>query len=285
MIVASISIAGLLSPSIHVADSKTESAAPVVIEWNGPDQYQMGDAVVVPDLPGVKSVWLGGRPMTHLPKRKVWLGVAPAGNVGLVFHMHKTREMAEKVIQVISPKLEPKSTLRIPAEVWKKVTDGQEVKRARDRAILKEILSDYSGEFTTDCWQAPLKSSITSPFGSPRRLPDGHAYHHSGEDRRAGVGTPVKASGAGRVAFAGSMVLPGINVVLSHGDGWFSRYMHFQKLKVGKGARVKTGQVIGLSGASGRVEAPHLHWEILWKGIPANPARFLQDLARLCDPK
>jgi len=269
---------------VNVAGLKPSKETTITIDWQAPENYQMGDAVVVPDLPGVKSVWLGGRPMTYLPKRQVWLGVAPKGNVGLVFHMQKRREMAEKVIKVISPPLEPRSTLRIPAQVWKKVTDGQEARRAKDRETLKKILSDYSGKFVPTCWSPPMKSSITSAFGSPRRLPDGYAYYHLGEDRRAAVGTPIKAAADGKVVFAGEMVLPGINVVLGHGDGWFSRYMHFKQLKVGRGKQVKAGHVIGLSGASGRVEAPHLHWEILWKGIPANPARFLRDWERLCDP-
>ena len=252
------------------------------MDWEPPAAYHMGEAVVVPKLPGVKAVRLGGRPMTYLPLKEVWLGVAPHGNVGLIFHLGK-RQIAEIVVPVISPPIKSAKDLHLPKSVWEKVMDGQEERRAKDRAILRRVMNDFKGKLRTSCWKLPLNSFITSKFGSPRRLKNGQSYRHSGEDRRAAAGTPIKAVGDGRVAFAGEMLLAGLNVVLSHGDGWFSRYLHFSKLEVSDGADVKAGQVIGYSGASGRVQAPHLHWEILWRGIPADPARFLPAWEHLCD--
>lgn len=266
-----------LSPRYDFADSK-----PSKVSWTPPKSYNMGDAVIVPALEGVKSIWLGARPMTYVPTKKVWLGVAPFGNVGLVFHLGK-RATAEMVIPVHAPPIKSASDLHIPKKVWQKVMDGQEEQRAQDRKILRKVLNEFKGTLRTVCWKPPVRGSVTSKFASPRRLQDGQTYHHSGQDHRAAVGTNVRAMGDGRVVYAGEMVLPGINVVLAHGEGWFSRYLHFSALKVGTGAHVKAGQVIGLSGASGRVEAPHLHWEILWRGIPANPASFLLSWARLCD--
>lgn len=257
-----------------------------LLAWGPPTWYELGAPVVVPELPDLESVWLGGRPMTFLEKPKVWIGVAPHGSAGLVFWFKTptpARQFAEVVIPVQSPEIHSATNLRLPAAVLERIGEAQADQKSLDRQILGQILNDNGGKFATDCWRLPIKSSITSPFGSPRRLPDGKTYHHGGEDRRASVGTPVHAAGSGRVAFAGEMVLPGRNVVLAHGEGWFSRYMHFSDVNVQAGGEIKTGQLIGKSGATGRVNAPHLHWEILWRGIPADPHHFLQTLEHLCD--
>ncbi|MGE0761643.1 MAG: M23 family metallopeptidase [Bdellovibrionales bacterium] len=264
--------------------------------WTAPKSYYLGDAVLIPHLPSLQEVRLSGRRMSFLPKQQMWLGVAPQGQVALTFFWQPDEswargwlspdkiEFSEKVIPTQSARLDTAGELRLPASVWKKVNDLQNEQRARDRQTLSQIMNDFSGELETSCWQTPLKSRITSNFGSPRRLPNGHAYFHGGEDRRAAVGTPVMAAGAGQVAFAGEMVVPGVNVVIRHGGGWFTRYLHFSKTAIETGHEVKAGQKIGFSGASGRVEAPHLHWEIVWQGIVADPGRFLQAWARLCDP-
>ena len=275
-------VIGLLVPASPVTVPVTRA-----LEWTPPKSYQLGQAVVIPAQPNLFQVRLSGRLMSYLDKQKVWLGIAPQGQVALHFwwQTRSGAELSEAVVPTESLKLEEAGALRLPATVWKKVNDPKTEARAHDRKILREIMNDFSGELQTSCWQTPLKSRITSSFGSPRRLPDGYSYFHGGEDRRAAVGTLVRAAGAGRVAFAGEMVVPGNNVVINHGGGWFTRYLHFSKTLIQTGANVKAGQEIGLSGASGRVEAPHLHWEIVWKGIAAAPEHFLPEWARLCDPR
>ncbi len=252
-----------------------------------PSAYNLGSPVILNGHPDWREVRLNGRRMTYLDTKNVWLGAAPRGQVGLTVWWRFDRdalEFSEAVIPTQSPLLKQASNLRLPAETWKRMSDPNLEQRQRDRQTLSLLLNDYSGSLDQSCWQIPLKTKITSKFGSPRRLPNGRSYHHSGEDRRAPIGTKILATGPGQVAFAGDMLVPGTNVVIRHGDGWFSRYMHFSKALVQSGESVKTGQLIGHSGASGRVEAPHLHWEILWKGIPLDPDHFLQAWGRLCDP-
>jgi murein DD-endopeptidase MepM/ murein hydrolase activator NlpD len=101
-------------------------------------------------------------------------------------------------------------------------------------------------------------------------------------DLRAAVGKPVKATSRGLVRFAGQMIVEGRNVILDHGEGIFSRYMHLSRILVKEGEWVNAGDVVGLAGSSGRAEAPHLHWELIWKGHYADPLALIESWRGLC---
>jgi murein DD-endopeptidase MepM/ murein hydrolase activator NlpD len=123
----------------------------------------------------------------------------------------------------------------------------------------------------------PLRSGINSPFG-PRVSPwTGQPEFHAGVDLAAAAGTPVTATAGGVVKFAGAGDSYGQNVVLEHGSGVESRYGHLQKLTVVRGQRVERGQLIGLSGNTGRSTAPHLHYEVMVNGRPVDPRRLARE--------
>jgi len=111
-------------------------------------------------------------------------------------------------------------------------------------------------------FQVPLSSEITSPFGSFRTLNQNTQTRHTGWDFRAAVGTPIQASARGEVAYAGPLDIRGNVVVVDHGFGVFSAYAHFSEIHVTAGQTVEHGQIIGMSGNTGRSNGPHLHWEI-----------------------
>ncbi|NLI11582.1 MAG: M23 family metallopeptidase, partial [Peptococcaceae bacterium] len=115
----------------------------------------------------------------------------------------------------------------------------------------------------------PLAGVITSPFG-PR---DGK--QHEGIDIAAEEGTPVRATAAGRVVFAGPRGTYGLAVIIDHGDGTRTLYAHCSKLLVAEGSSVDTSTVIALSGNTGRSTGPHLHLEVLKNGVPLNPLNYL----------
>lgn len=109
-------------------------------------------------------------------------------------------------------------------------------------------------------------AKTTAHFGDRRNYvyTDGTSSpgQHLGTDFGLAVGTPVQAPGPGRVVFSGPRVLTGETVVLEHAPGLFSTYFHLSQRKVKAGAKVDTGQVLGLAGATGLVTGPHLHWEV-----------------------
>jgi len=116
---------------------------------------------------------------------------------------------------------------------------------------------------------------VTSGFG--RRVdPINHRHAaHEGIDLAAAARTPVHATAAGRVVFAGRRGGYGRMVEVDHGYGVHTRYAHLARILVRPGQRVALRQGIGLVGSSGRTTGPHLHYEIRVDGIARNPARFL----------
>jgi len=120
----------------------------------------------------------------------------------------------------------------------------------------------------------PLESNITSPFGVARIYNGTLKGYHSGTDFRAAVGTPIKAANDGRVVLVKKRFYAGGTVVLDHGEGIYTCYFHLSDFKVKKGERVKRGEVIALSGKSGRVTGPHLHFSARIYGVQVDPLQL-----------
>jgi len=119
-------------------------------------------------------------------------------------------------------------------------------------------------------WGWPLDGPLSSSFGARRR----HGRHH-GIDISAPPGTPVHASRAGRVTFAGDRGAYGRLVVISHPGGFSSWYGHNSSLRVRVGEQVRKGQVIARSGRTGNASGPHLHFEIRRQGRALDPLTLL----------
>ncbi len=125
---------------------------------------------------------------------------------------------------------------------------------------------------------------VTSRYG-PRRDPfTGKPAHHSGIDFGVSTGTEVRATGVGTVTFAGTRYGYGLLVEIAHAFGYRTRYAHLNRILVMKGERIGQGDVIALSGTTGRSTGPHLHYEVMKDQVSMDPARFLdasQALERL----
>jgi murein DD-endopeptidase MepM/ murein hydrolase activator NlpD len=95
-------------------------------------------------------------------------------------------------------------------------------------------------------------------------------------DFRAAPGTPVRAGNSGVVVLARPLYYEGNCVVIDHGLGLYTISMHLSRIDVHVGDRVIAGQLIGLSGATGRVTGPHLHWAVRWQNAYLDPAKLLR---------
>ncbi len=112
---------------------------------------------------------------------------------------------------------------------------------------------------------------ISSGFNPNRKHPvTGRVTPHNGTDFGVGVGTPVMAAGDGKVIMVRNHPYAGKYIVLEHGSTYKTRYLHLSRIQVKKGQQVKRGQQIGLSGSTGRVTGPHLHYELLIRNRPVN---------------
>jgi len=133
----------------------------------------------------------------------------------------------------------------------------------------------WSGPFI---W--PVPEVIVSPYGIRRSYNGGPVNSfHMGIDLAAEEGVPVAAGNSGRVAYVGSGPTHGNSVLIDHGDGVFSGYNHLSAVSVQVGQMVNKGDTVGLVGSTGMATGPHLHWEILVRGLPVDPVPWtLQDV-------
>lgn len=121
----------------------------------------------------------------------------------------------------------------------------------------------------------PVRGPLNSRFGQRQSPWTGELEYHRGLDISAGRGTPVHAPASGTVSFAGHGGEYGNIVILDHGLDLRSLYGHLQETRVKHGQRVERGQLIALTGNTGRTSGPHLHYEIHLRGQAVDPRQFL----------
>ena len=129
--------------------------------------------------------------------------------------------------------------------------------------------------YTDGKYRMPVDSpTVTDVFGRKRIYLDGESVH-GGVDLKAFIGTPVKTINSGTVILADKFSLEGNMVVVDHGSGIFSLYLHLSIINVRQGDKVSNGQVMGLSGDTGAVTGPHLHLAVKVSGTNVDPLEFI----------
>jgi murein DD-endopeptidase MepM/ murein hydrolase activator NlpD len=121
----------------------------------------------------------------------------------------------------------------------------------------------------------PVDGRFMGAFGHRMDPFSGEGAYHTGVDISAPTGTPVKAAADGVVIRAEFFGGYGRLVIVSHHNGMESYYAHLSKFDVIAGQEIRQGEILGRVGSTGRVTAPHLHYEVRVGGAPVNPYRFL----------
>lgn len=153
-------------------------------------------------------------------------------------------------------------------ERWKKEMKQQE--DAYASAVTDRSLTDKD-------FIRPLNSKITAVYGNRRVFNDKKNSWHSGTDMRARRPTPIKSSNDGKVILVEHLFFNGKAVFIDHGAGVITMYCHLSEFKVKRGDTVKRGQIIALSGNTGRSSAPHLHWGVRVQGNWVDGLQFLKE--------
>jgi len=127
----------------------------------------------------------------------------------------------------------------------------------------------------------PTMMPVSAPYNASafgRRIDPftGQMAMHEGIDFLAELGSDVGAAAAGVVQYAGMHPQYGYMIDIDHGNDLVTRYAHLSKLFVKEGDVVQRGRRIALSGSTGRSTGPHLHFEVRFRGVAQNPAKFLQ---------
>ena len=138
-----------------------------------------------------------------------------------------------------------------------------------DLALLEKKRLDYTPSIL------PAQGYMTSRFGYRRSPFTGRRHFHRGIDLVNKLGTPIKATAAGTIIFAGKELYWGNAIFIEHRDGIVSKYGHLSEIKVRRGAMVGRGDLIGLMGMSGRTTGPHLHYQIEINDKAVDPTKFV----------
>ena len=138
-------------------------------------------------------------------------------------------------------------------------------------------------QFWTQGFQMPIESIVTSPFGTKRIYNGELKSYHTGLDLRAAIGTPIFSSEAGRIVMAKELFYTGNTILLDHGYGIITLYAHMSVLNVKVGQMVGAHELLGLSGKTGRVNGPHLHWQAVVHGVKVNPLALLASVETNAD--
>ncbi len=116
----------------------------------------------------------------------------------------------------------------------------------------------------------PLNSKVTSVYGTKRIFNNKKETWHSGIDFRARTPTPIPVANKGKVIFTGHLFFNGNTVIVDHGLGITTMYCHLSKISAGVGDVVFQSDIIGISGNTGRSNAPHLHWGVKVQNVAVN---------------
>jgi murein DD-endopeptidase MepM/ murein hydrolase activator NlpD len=149
---------------------------------------------------------------------------------------------------------------------------------AREQSLVAAVRTrDDAREDFAQPFIWPVQGRISGRFGNQRVYNGTPKSPHSGMDIAAANGTPVKAPAGGIVTFASmSLYLTGGTVVIDHGAGVSSNFLHLSRIDVKVGDRVKQGQVFAAVGATGRATGPHLHWGMNWFDTRIDPLLVLE---------
>jgi murein DD-endopeptidase MepM/ murein hydrolase activator NlpD len=158
--------------------------------------------------------------------------------------------------------------------------DPEALERIRQEAAMvaaararRDLRADYAAGFA---W--PASGRISGVYGSQRILNGEPRRPHYGLDIAAPTGTPVVAPADGVITLAyDDMYFSGGTIVLDHGQGLSSSFLHLSRILVEAGATVRRGEVIGEIGATGRASGPHLDWRMNWLDRRVDPQLLLGD--------
>jgi hypothetical protein len=243
-----------------------------------------GGVAVIP-LGSVKNdavapkTWLGNQPVLVTADHNEWYAV-----VGLPLNItpgpHQLRvrigDITKEQDFVVNSKAYPEQHITLKDNSKVELSPKDEARAVREIARIKKLKLHWRAVKNPElAFIMPVKGELSSGFGLRRFFNGEPRSPHAGLDVAVPRGTPVKASGRGKVLAVGNYFFNGKTIFIDHGDGLITMYCHLDRIGVKAGEKVKRGQRIGRSGMTGRATGPHLHWSVILNGAMVDPALFI----------
>lgn len=269
---------------LAAAQSSAEDAvtlSPAVVVAGSPELIRV-------DAPGsakISGEWLNQKlEFFHAEGGRGWVALAgvdveaPAGESKLTITEKLSDGSVRNLSQTVEIHVGPYRTGKLT--VAPKFVEPSPEALAQTKAEVELKKRVFSSSAPEPLWTGSFRKPVTAPptdsFGTRRTFNGELASVHKGMDFRAKTGTPVHAANAGVVVLARKLYYEGNCVVVDHGLGVFTISMHLSRIDVHEGEHVTRGQLLGLSGATGRVTGPHLHWAVRWQQAYLDPAKLFR---------
>jgi murein DD-endopeptidase MepM/ murein hydrolase activator NlpD len=237
-------------------------------------------------LRSVRAEWLRRNVRFYEVDSRRWEGLAPIDladppgphTMLVVAATSDGRTLRQSYALPVAPHTFPVRRLTVPPEF---ATPPPEVlpRIEKERREVEAIVSRVTPErLWTNAFVAPVPGEASSSFGRRSILNGQLRSPHSGTDFHAATGTPVVAPNRGRVALVGDHYFSGRTIIIDHGLGLYSYLAHLSEVSVAQDQIVERGQQIALSGSTGRVTGPHLHWTVRLAGARVDALSLLSVL-------
>ena len=274
----SLRLAALLFAAVGpaaVATPAADSPDPQRVVF--PDSVPQG-AMVIGKVPPGSEVHYAGRHLRVTGYGSVVLGVGRDATAPARVHVQRPDGSAETVSIAITARDWPVEKVDgvPPRTVAPPPALAERIRREQARVGAARAADAARADFAQSfIW--PVAGRISGRFGNQRIYNGRPGSPHSGMDIAAPAGTPVKAPAAGVVTLAApDFYLTGGTLLLDHGHGISSNFLHLSRIDVQPGDRVEQGQVIARVGATGRATGPHLHWGMNWFDVRIDPLLVLE---------
>lgn len=262
-------------------------AFPLVAQASLPLSSSVPGGVVVIPLGNVTGnthtpqTWLDDRPVLVTADHDKWYAV-----VGLPLNItpgpHQLRikigDITKEQDFTVNSKEYPEQHITLKDKSKVELSARDEARAIREIAKIKKLKLHWRDVQNPQmAFIYPVKGELSSGFGLRRFFNGEPRAPHAGLDVAVPRGTPVKASGQGKVLAVGNYFFNGKTIFVDHGDGLITMYCHLDRIGVKAGQMVKRGQRIGRSGMTGRATGPHLHWSVILNGAMVDPELFVPE--------
>jgi murein DD-endopeptidase MepM/ murein hydrolase activator NlpD len=225
------------------------------------------------------QTWLGDQPVLVTSDHDQWYAV-----IGLPLDMTPgSHELSVKIGDetkaqqfVVNPKDYPEQHVTLKDKSKVELSAADLARAEREISAIKELKHHWRPARDTDlAFIVPAEGQLAGRFGVRRFFNGEPRSPHAGLDVAVASGTPIKASAQGQVLAVGDYFFNGKTVFIDHGNGLITMYCHLERIDVRTGETVSKGQLLGLSGKTGRATGPHLHWSVVLNGAMVDPELFI----------
>jgi murein DD-endopeptidase MepM/ murein hydrolase activator NlpD len=262
-----------------VAIASAAAAADATTKF--PQSVSQGALVIGEVPPGAKARF-ADRDLKVTPDNHVVFGIGRDETGPVAVDVIERNGRRDRIEIAVTPRDWPVERIEgvPPATVEPPPDIAERIKKEQARVVAARLRDDAREDFL-ETFEWPVQGRISGRFGSQRVYvvngKDVPKSPHPGMDIAVPQGTPIKAPASGIVTFAdANLYLTGGTVLIDHGHGVSSNFLHMSRVDVKVGDRIEQGQVIGAVGMTGRATGPHLHWGMNWFDVRLDPLLLVE---------